>query len=208
MHTYTHGLDHRYATYKHNDFHQQWEQFRQTKGTSCFSTFLAKYHAYSAMRQRGEWEENDDQRVAAKTQRLSAAFDQYRLPNGGVVGISHKSYLDRCAHAFYVCVCTSCPWLCWILCCMRMSHSYRFAPVSTYVHTCTYIHTHANGGQVRSSFRHSPQQDLVVWHLHHVEAADSRHHLGNSPEPDQQRIGYPGHAGLRSPCRAVFAAVQ
>ncbi len=138
----------RYTTYEHNDLNKQMAEFRAAKGKTCTETLVAKFKAFLHLRKRGEWEENDEAKVLEKMQRRSAAFDKYRLPNGTVVGIEHKSYLDRCDPVYvcmyacmymcilciYVCVCTCvCVYVCDVrkTCCAQVS-----GPVSAAITAC------------------------------------------------------------------------
>jgi hypothetical protein len=77
------------------DIRMQYKLFREAQGTSCWTTCIAKAKALCEMRKRGDWEENDDQRVLEKNQKRRPAFYSFELPNKKVVGISHKSYLHR-----------------------------------------------------------------------------------------------------------------
>ncbi len=63
------------------------------KGSSCIGTCVAKLKGFSALRKRGDWEENDEEQVLGKIQ--NKGMSRIRLPK-----VPHKSYLDR-----YVCVC-------------------------------------------------------------------------------------------------------
>jgi hypothetical protein len=89
---------HRYATYVKNNFSAQWRHFCEATGPTFSSRCIAKITGCCELRKRGDWEENDDERVMEKMNRRDPAFGQFRLPNKRVVSISHKSYLDR-----YVC---------------------------------------------------------------------------------------------------------